>query len=134
MPLSRDEILNIDDIQVKLIEVAAWKGKVNDPSVYIKQLTRGEQDEYLKRQWGSTKMKQDKRAENQEISAINIYGHDAFLCSCGICDANGKRLFNRNDIPKLDEKLGAAIGFIASEIVEFSDMKEDIEAMEELKN
>ena len=134
MPLSRDEILSIDDIQVKLIEVPAWKNKVKDASVYIKQLTRGEQDEYMKRMYGSTKMKQDKRAENQEISAVNIYGHDAFLCVCGICDDKGKRLFNRNDIDKLDSKLGAAIGFIAAEIVKFSDMTEDLEVLDELKN
>jgi len=134
MPLSRDEILNIDDIQVKLIEVPAWKNKVKDPSLYIKQLTRGEQDEYLRRMYGSTKMKQDKRAQNQEISAVNIYGHDAFLCACGICDEAGKKLFTRNDIGKLEEKLGTAIGFIAAEIVKFSDMTEDLEVLEELKN
>jgi len=134
MPLSRDEILNVNDIQTKLIEVPAWKNKFDDPTVYIRQLSRGEQDEYLKRQYGSTKMKQDKRAENQEISAVNIYGHDAFLCVCGVCDVDGKRLFSRNDIPKLEEKLGAAIGFIAAEIVKFSDMTEDIQALDELKN
>jgi hypothetical protein len=134
MPLSRDDILNINDIQVKLIDVPAWKGKVEDPSLYIRQLSRGEQDEYLKRQYGATKMKQDKRAENQEITAINLYGHDAFLCVAGICDAEGKRLFTRNDIPKLEEKLGSAIGFIAAEIVKFSDMTEDIAVLDELKN
>lgn len=125
MTLSRDDILNISDITVKEISVPgtipAWGGK----TLTIKQLTRGQQDAYLKRQYGETKLKQDRKAKNQEISAVNIYGHDAWLCVRGICDANGKNIFTDADIEALNAKSGEAIGWIAKEIIQFSGMGED---------
>lgn len=125
MSLTRDDILNISDITVKEITVPesipAWGGK----TLTIKQLTRGQQDAYLKRQYGDTKLKQDRKAKNQEISAVNIYGHDAWLCVRGICDGQGKTIFTDADIEKLNEKSGESIGWIAKEIIQFSGMGED---------
>jgi len=129
MALTKDDILGIGDIDIKEIDVPEW-----DDTVYIRQLTRGEQDAYLKRQYGSTRLKQDSKAKAQEISAVNIYGHDAFLCACGICDDGGKRLFSQADAKKLEKKNGAAIGRIAKEILDFSEMSVDVEELEELKN
>ena len=123
--LTREDILSIQDITVKEItvpeKIPAWGGK----TLYIKQLTRGQQDAYLKRQFGDTKMRQDRRATNQEISSINIYGHDAWLCVRGICDENGKPLFTDKDMQALENKSGEAIGWIATQIVEFSGMGAD---------
>lgn len=129
MALSKAEILGIVDIEIKEIDVSEWKD-----TVFIKQLSRGDQDEYLKKQFGSTRLKQNTKANQQEISAMNIYGHDAFLCQRGICDKSGKLLFSGSDIAQLKKKSGAAIGRIAKEIVEFSGMADDIEELEELKN
>jgi hypothetical protein len=123
--LTRDEILGLPDIATKEITVPntipVWGGK----TLMIKQLTRGQQDAYLKRQYGETRMKQDARANNQEISAVNIYGHDAFICIRGICDENGKTIFTDADTQKLNEKSGEAIGWIALQIIEFSGMGAD---------
>ena len=123
--LTREDILALDDISVKEITVPesipTWGGK----TLFIKQLTRGQQDAYLVRQFGSTKMRQDRKAANQEISSINIYGHDAWLCVRGICDEHGKTMFTDKDIPALENKSGEAIGWIASRIVAFSGMGED---------
>ena len=130
MALTKDQILSMQDIEVKEIKVPAW----NNASVYIKQLSRGQADTYLKRQYGNTTMKQDARARNQEISQLNIYGHDAYLCVCGLCDENGKQLFNMSEVAKLEEKNAEAIGYVASEIIKFSGMSEDVKVAEELKN
>lgn len=124
--LTREEILSLVDITAKELtipeNIPIWGGK----TLYIKQLTRGQQDMYLKRQYGDTRMKQDTKARQQEISAVNIYGHDAWLCVRGICDENGKPVFTEKDIDKLNEKSGEAIGWIANEIVQFSGMGADV--------
>lgn len=127
--LTREQILSTNDIEVKEVQVPEWGG-----SVFIRQLSRGEQDTYLKRQYGETKMKQDTKAKQQEISAVNIYGHDAYLCACGICDQDGKPLFKQTDVDELKKKNGAVIGRLAVEIVKFSAMAGDVEAVEEIKN
>jgi hypothetical protein len=125
MSLTRDEFLAIDDITIKEITIPAtipaWGGK----SLFIKQLTRGQQDAYLKRQWGDTRMKQDARAKEQNISGMNIYGHDAWLCVRGCCDKDGSPLFADKDIDAMNGKSGEAIGWIAAQIVEFSGMTTD---------
>jgi len=125
MSLTRDDFLAVDDITIKEItipkNIPSWGGK----AVFIKQLTRGQQDAYLKRQFGETRMKQDPRAKQQEISAINIYGHDAWLCVKGCCDETGKPLFAERDIESLNGKSGEAIGWIAAQIVLFSGMATD---------
>jgi hypothetical protein len=67
------------------------------------------------------------KANNQEISAVNIYGHDAWICVRGIvADETGtKMMFTDADLPKLNEKNGAPIGWIAQQIVIFSEMEVD---------
>jgi len=129
MALTRDQILNSNDIHVKEVQVPEW-----GDSVFIKQLTRAQQDEYLQRQYGATRLKQDNRAKAQEISDVNIYGHDAYLCACGICDEEGKPLFKASDIDALRKKNGAAIGRIAAEILKFSIMDDDVNLEDEIKN
>jgi len=79
-------------------------------------------------------LRQDNKAKNQEIKGINIYGHDAYLCVCGICDAEGNSLFTQKDIAEIEKHNGAIIGRIAKEIIEFSDMSQDVNTLDELKN
>lgn len=123
--LTREDILGLSDISVKEItipkDIHAWGGN----TIRIKQLTRGEQDTFLKRQFGDTKMKQDGKAKNQEISSVNIYGHDAWLCVKGICTDQGVPMFTAADIPALENKSGEAVGWIALQIREFSNMEQD---------
>jgi len=127
--LSREQILNKVDIEIKEIPVPEWGG-----SIFIRQLSRGEQDTYLKRQYGDTRLKQDSKARNQEISAVNIYGHDAYLCVCGICNEDGTPVFKQTDVEDLKKKNGMVIGRIAVEIVKFSGMASDIPVEDEVKN
>jgi len=51
----------------------------------------------------------------------------AWLCVQGMCDEKGNPLFTIADVTKLNEKSGAPIGWIAAEIVKFSDMARDAE-------
>ena len=127
--LSREQILNKVDIEIKEIPVPEWGG-----NIFIRQLSRGEQDTYLKRQYGDTRLKQDSKARNQEISAVNIYGHDAYLCVCGICNEDGTPVFKQTDVEDLKKKNGMVIGRIAVEIVKFSGMASDIPVEDEVKN
>jgi hypothetical protein len=128
MALTRDQILGIQDIETKEIEVPGWDG-----TVFIRKLTRGQQDEYAKRRFGKTAMKH--LGGQQEVeSDISLFGHDAWLFAQGVCDEEGNRLFKDSDVAKLNEKSGEAIGHVAVKIVEFSGMKEDIEELEKAKN
>lgn len=140
--LTRDEIFALDDITITEITVPTtipvWGGK----SLMIKQLSRGQQDAYNKRQFSEMLIKQDgtnkqqkNKTNRQEITGISsVYGHDAWLCVRGICDANGKLIFTDADIARLNEKSGEAIGWIAKEIVKFSGMADDVPVEEEIKN
>lgn len=134
MGLTRSDILGIQDIQVKEIDappVAGWKGK----TLFIRQLSRAQQDEYFRRQFGPVRMRQEARQRgSQEIAGINLYGHDAYLFAMGVCDENGKTQFSEDDIPVLAKKNGEAIGYVAKEILEFSGMGKDVEELQEIKN
>jgi len=125
MSLTREELLAIDDLSIKEIiipeTIPAWGGR----TVFIRQLSRGEQDAYMKRQFGDARMKAQKRDVGGEISLAGMFGHDAWLCVRGVCDENGKPIFTDKDIEALNKKSGEAIGWIAKEIALFSGMGED---------
>lgn len=128
MALTKEQILGISDIKTKEIKVPVW----ND-TVFIRQLSRGQQDEYMKRQFGKLAMKQQGTAQNIE-SDMDIFGHDTWIFTQGVCDDNGQRLFSDKDVEKLKEKNGEAIGFVSSEIIKFSGMQADIDELEKVKN
>jgi len=132
--LTREEALGFEDITTKEIDIPehipAWGGH----KVRIRQLTRGQQDEYLRRQFGSVKMKQDSRAKQQELTSAQMYGHDAWLVVRGLVDEIGNSLFTEKDIPRLNEKNGEAIGWIGKQIVAFSAMKQEVDEVQALEN
>jgi hypothetical protein len=129
MALTREEILSMSDLTHKEITVPdsipVWGGK----KIYIKQLTRGDQDQYLKRQFGEHgKMRQGIAT----VDMIGLYGNDSWICSRGICDEKGTRIFTPDDCEKLDEKSGEFVGWTAKEILRFSNMLKDAEEAKEL--
>lgn len=132
-PLDRDSILGLVDITTKPLtvpdEIPVWGGR----KLYIKQLSRGLQNMYSKRRSGNLRVKQDTRAREQEITGSNFFGHDSWLCINSICDAQGKLLFTVADETALDEKSGQAIGWIAEQILIFSDMQEDKKVQDDLE-
>ena len=129
MALTRDEILGFQDIKTKEIHVPDW-----DADIFIRKLTRGQQDEYAKRRFGKASFKQAGKASQQVEGSVDIFGHDAWIVAQGACDEEGKRLLKDSDVVALNDKSGEAIGFIAVQIIEWSGMREDIESLEEAKN
>lgn len=125
MLLNVNDFLGLKDIDILLITVPdhipAWGGK----QLYIKQLSRGQQDKFIERRFGNMKVRQDK-SQSQEISQAQIYGHDAWLCVKSICNAEGVLIFKESHIQQLNEKNGEAIGWIATQVVEFSGMADDL--------
>ncbi len=139
MALTKDAILQMQDIETKEITipetVPSWGGE----TVFIRQLSRGEQDAYLKRQFGDTRMKQNQASQEQEMSSFNLYGHDAWLFTRGVCNEDGLRIFSNSDEKAVNEKSGEFVGYIASEILKFSNMVDDAKTAKdfgesELKN
>jgi len=132
--LTRDKVLAFDDITRKVItipdSIPVWGGE----SLTIKQLTRGQQDNYNVRRFGKLEMKQDQKKKQQDISGVSMWGHDAWLVVCGAINEDGSPMFKQEDIAKLNDKSGEAIGWIAKEIVIFSGMQDDTPAEDEVKN
>ena len=119
--LKRDDILQADDIKLELVPVPEWDG-----DVYVKGMTGAERDKFE----GSLVIM---RGKDKQINMSNIR---AKLASMTICDENGKRLFNENDVQALSQKSAAALQRVfevAQKLSGISD--EDVEELaEELKN
>lgn len=132
--LTREDILGLNDITTKEITVPAtipaWGGK----KLIIKQLTRGQQDAYMKRQFGQLRMRQDRKMAQQEITSANIYGHDTWLFIQSVVDASGRPLFTEKDEQALSSKSGEAIGWVAKQVIEFSGMLDDIKDLEKVED
>lgn len=128
MALTREEILAMVDLTTKEIiipdSIPVWGGK----KIFIKQLSRGDQDAYLIRQFGSGKMKN----WEAEVDMAGIYGNDSWICSRGICNEKGERIFIESDIEKLNEKSGEFVGYVAMEILKFSGMRKDVKVAKKL--
>jgi len=119
--LKRDDILQADDIKRELVPVPEWGG-----DIYVKGMTGAERDKFE----GSLVIM---RGKDKQMNMSNIR---AKLASMTICDENGKRLFNENDVQALSQKSAAALQRVfevAQKLSGISD--EDVEELaEELKN
>lgn len=139
MRLTRSEVLALEDITIKEITVIetipVWGGR----TLFIKQLSRGLQDIYNKRQFDPMTIKQEASAKKtqkdskQEITGISMYGHDVWLFVHSVCDEKGVLEYTDADIPKLNEKSGEAIGWVAKEVIEFSGMAGDADLVDDIK-
>jgi hypothetical protein len=129
MALSKSDILSVEDIKIKEVKVPEWGG-----SVFIRQLSRGQADEYFARRFDKSNLKQRGRDQSEVESSVTLFGHDAWLVAQGVCDEDGKRLFSNADVKELEKKNANAIGRLAVEIVSFSGMGEDVEELDDLKN
>jgi len=92
--LTRDEILQADDIKKELVPVPEWGG-----DIYVKGMTGAERDKFE-----SSMIKM--RGKEQEVNMANIR---AKLASLTVCNEKGKRLFNENDVQALSTKSASAL-------------------------
>jgi hypothetical protein len=115
--LSRDQILNADDLTTEDVDVPEWGGQVR-----VKGLTGEERDRYEAGVIG----------ENTKNKRRNLSNLRARLVSLAVIDGEGQRLFKRSDIPALGRKSAAALDRVFEKAMELSGMRdEDIDELTE---
>ena len=114
-PLSREDILGADDIEIEKVEVPEWGG-----SVYVKGMTGKERGKL-------EAANVDQRGKNHRIKLIELRERIAVAC---VCDENGKLLFTQADVKLLSEKSAAPLQRIVEASNKLSGITE--EDMEEL--
>ena len=122
--LSRDDILNVNDIYIELLPVPEWGGEV-----YVKTITAAERGFIEKRM-----IELGRDGKPKDVKLDNLTTYVAFL---SICDANGNRLFTDiKDVEKLGQKSASALDRVSAKAQALAGMPPaDIENMvSELKN
>ncbi len=99
--LTRDQIFAIDDLPREEVYIAEWEG-----SVYVRALTGGERDEL------------------ERMLSKGSAGRAAIVALCTI-DADGNRLFSKDDIEKLAGKNGSALEKIVSAALRFNALTDE---------
>jgi hypothetical protein len=94
MQLTRDDILQAQDITIEKVEVPEWGGEV-----FIKGLTGTERDFFE-----STIVLFRGKAQQMNLQDVR-----ARLASLTICDVDGNRLFTEQNVRALGEKSAAAL-------------------------
>jgi hypothetical protein len=95
--LSRDDILNTDDLHLERVDVPEWNGVL-----YVRVMTAGERDHFEAEVSGGTKKKQ------------NMVNLRARLVCLVACDEKGEKLFQPADAAALGAKSAAAVDRVFS--------------------
>lgn len=111
--LTRDQILNADDLQTKDVYVPQWKGTVR-----IRTMTAGERD--LFEQMMFSGQNKDERRDNVRATMLALT----------VVDDNGNRLFTEDHVKRLKGKSAAAVDKIFSGVQKLNAVSdEDVEDM-----
>ena len=113
--LSREAILQADDIEIRKVEIPEWGGYV-----YVRGMTGKERDDYE-----ASLVKQ--RGRDTQVNMRNARAKLVVLCAV---DEQGNKLFSEGDIAKISRKSAKAIDRIFTVARELSGITED--DMEEL--
>ncbi len=90
--LSKQQILEAQDIKIEEVEVPEWGG-----SVFIKVMNATQRDEFETFVY--------KRQDQKDLSGMRV-----LLCKLCLCDEQGKRMFESvNDVKALTDKSGSAL-------------------------
>lgn len=122
--LTRDDILNANDIQIEELPVPEWGG-----TICVKTLTGAERDT-LEAQL----IELGANGRPKEVKMDHLRATVAWL---GICDDAGNRIFtDKKDISRLEQKSAAALDRVVARIQQMSAMSPaDVESLiGELKN
>lgn len=116
MGLDKSQILEAKDREYDKVECPEWGGEVRIQSLSLQE--RDEFHEFL--------MDFEMDAQGQPV-AKNIRQKDsnAILCTLGIVDVDGERMFSREEYKDLRERSAKVIDRIANRIREISDMMEE---------
>ena len=116
--LTKEEILGLSDIQVKLIKVPPWDENNNgtpvEAEVYIRTITGAERDKL-------EDLAFKKQFDNYRARCV------AFFLS----DDEGNPLFTTADVPKIAKKNAEALDLITDAGIKFNHMRqEDVDSAE----
>lgn len=110
-PITRDDLLNFDDSDVKAVEVPEWGG-----SVYIRSITVAEREA-----WEDRVIKLRKAGES-------IAGLRAELVARTLSDSEGNRLLKDSDVAALSAKNSQVVDRLFEESLKFNGLTEsDVE-------
>lgn len=114
--LSRDDILDVEDLKTQEVEVSEWGG-----TVLVREFTGAERDRFEQMSL--------KIYDRSEVSDVRAY-----VASCCIVDEDRKRLFTEADIKKLTRKAGAPLDRIFDVVMELSEVRSDSQAAQAVKD
>lgn len=122
--LSRDEILNCQDLQTETVDCPEWGG-----AVIVRPLSGAERDRFEQ----SNLIRKGKGSKiDFEVNGVNIRARLCYLC---IVDESGKRLFTEHDVDALGKKNSAALNRVFEVAQRLSGLtKQDIEELEEVQS
>lgn len=115
--LTRDDILNADDLRIEVVQVPEWGGVV-----HIRTLTGLQREKYvesIRRVTGS--------GRKQSVEII-LQQSGAKLAAQTICDERGNLLFKETDIPKLSAKSSRALQRVIDASARLNGLDEEAEA------
>lgn len=94
--LTKEDILNSADINIQPMDVPEWGG-----TIYIKSMSGKERDEFE----ASIKTYEvTPTGKDKSTTKVDIKGLKVILISLVVCDKEGKLLFTRADVDKLNQK------------------------------
>jgi len=119
--LTREEILQAQDIEYDVVEVPEWGGEVR-----VRAMTAAERDAFE-----ASILRQTK--SGVQVEMVNLR---ARLCAMTIVDEDGKRIFSDSDVAELGKKSAAALQRVFDAAMRLSKFgNEDIQNLaENLKN
>jgi hypothetical protein len=95
--LSRQDIIDCNDIETEVVPVPEWNGEVN-----VRGLTLAEKD-----QWTESLM--NGPGKELGVGKVNMTGATAKLCALCMRGEDGNILFDESDIPALQAKSASAL-------------------------
>ncbi len=116
MSLTKEQILQADDLPRTELQIPEWGG-----DVFIKTMTSAERDAY----------EASIRDGRQEDGEVNLVNFRALFCVLVIVDEEGTRLFSDEEAPQLGKKGGPAVDRIFDFARKWNKLSdEDIEELE----
>lgn len=106
--LTKDAILNADDIKRELVAVPEWGGEV-----YVQTLTGRQRDLF------------EQRLVDQKAGEVTLDNIRATLAVWSVVDEDGGRVFDDSDIPALGDKSAAALDRIFDVAQRLSGLTDD---------
>jgi len=108
MELTRDLILEADDLPTKEIDIPEWGGKA-----HIRIMTGAERDRF-----------EMEASKLQQGIAPKVSFRARFAATI-LCDKDGKRIFDDRDIAALSRKSGAVLDRVLAEGMEHNKVREE---------